>query len=144
MPTETVLSHHRNPYLVDLDEYKEDLLNNMATAWKLASENTKRAQVCQKKSYDKKSQEVDLKVGEQIMVFMPSDCQGKERKLTRPFHGPYHVVAVTSNTAKVRLVDRPNGESICVLLDRVRRCYQEEGNMLWTGPRSSRKKKSKK
>ena len=73
----------------------------MATAWKLAGENIKGAQVHQKKSYGKKLQEVDLKVGERIMVFMPSDCQGKERKLTRPFHRSYHVVAVTSNTAEV-------------------------------------------
>ena len=35
------------------------------------------------------------------MVFMLSDCQGKERKLAIPFHGPYHVVTVTSNTAEV-------------------------------------------
>ena len=77
------------------------------------------------------------------MVFMPSDCQGKERKLAQPFHGPYRVVTVSSNTAEVRLVDRPNGESICVSLDRVRRCYQEQGNTLWKGPRSSRKKSKK-
>lgn len=68
----------------------------MATAWKLAGENIKGAQVHQKKSYDKKSREVDLKVGERVMVFMPSDCKGKERKLARPFHGPYRVVAVSS------------------------------------------------
>ena len=36
----------------------------MATAWKLAGEKMKGGQVRQKKSYDKKSQEVDLKVGE--------------------------------------------------------------------------------
>ena len=78
------------------------------------------------------------------MVFMPFECQEKERKLARPFHGPYHVVAVSINTAEVQLIDLPNGESIYVSLDQVRRCYQEQGNTLWTGPRSSRKKKSKK
>ncbi len=70
---------------MDLDEYKEEFFNHMFHAWKLALENIQKAQVTQKKSYDKKAKEVDLKVGERVMVLMPSETQGKNWKLARPF-----------------------------------------------------------
>ena len=87
--------------------------------------------------------EVDLKVGERIMVYMPIDVQGQDRKLARPFHGPYRVLAVAPTNAEVRLIGQITGESIFVSLDRVRRCYLEQGNETWTGKRGhpSRKRR---
>ena len=76
---------------------------------------------------------MDLKVGERVMVHMPSNVQGQDRKLARPFHGPYHVLAVTPTNAEVRLVGQPTGESIFMLLDRVRCCYPEQSDETWTG-----------
>ena len=137
IPTETVLSHQWNPYLVDLDEYKEDFHNLMAIARKLAEENIKGAQVRQKKFYERKKQEVNLKAGERVMVFMPSDVKGENWKLARPFHGPYRVVTVYDNSVDVRLMNRPKTDCICVSLDRVRRCYPEQGDTPWTGPKST-------
>ena len=144
IPTETVLSHKRSPYAVDIDDYKEDLVSNLSEAWKLAKENIEQAQTAQKKAYDRKAREVDLRVGERVMVLMPSESQGKEWKLARPFYGPYRVLQVTPTNAEVRLVDQPNDESIFVALDRVRRCYPEQGNETWTGHKKKRKKKCKK
>ena len=96
----------------------------MSLAWKPASEHIQKAQVTQKKAYDKKAREADLRVGERVMVLMPSEVQGKDWKLARPFHGPYHVIQITPTNAKVLLIDQPQGESIFVAaLDRVRRCY---------------------
>ena len=51
IPTETVLSHVRSPYAVDLDDYKEDLVCDLSLAWKLASENIEKAQTAQKIAY---------------------------------------------------------------------------------------------
>ncbi len=136
VPTETVLSYSRSPYAVDLDEYKEEMTSNFSLAWKLASENISKAQAAQKKAYDRKTEEVDLRVGERVMVLMPSEVKGKTWKLARPFHGPYQV---TPTNAEVRLVDEPMSESIFVALNRVRRCYPEQANTTWTG-RKKRKK----
>ncbi len=144
IPTETVVSYVRSPYVVDLDEYKEEFLNHMSHAWKLALENIQKAQVTQKKSYDKKAREVDLKVGERVMVLMPSETQGKNWKLARPFHGPYRVIKVTPSNAEVRLIDEPGGGSIFVALDRVRRCYPNQGGETWTGPKKKRRRRPKK
>ena len=49
---------------------------------------------------------VDLQVGERVMVQMPSGTLSQERKLARPLHGPYRVLAVTPTNAEVRLVDQ--------------------------------------
>ncbi len=62
------------------------------------------------------------------MVQMPSECQGKDWKLARPFHGPYRVLQVTPTNVEVRLVDQPKSDSIFVALERVRRCYPEQGD----------------
>jgi len=56
------------------------------------------------------------------MVLMPSKVQGKDWKLTRPFHGPYHVIQVTPTNAEIHIIDQLQGESIFVALDRIRQC----------------------
>ena len=53
------------------------------------------------------------------MVYMPAEDQGKTRKLSRPFHRPYHVVTVTSSNEEVRLVDEPTAKTLFVSRDRV-------------------------
>ena len=140
IPTETVLSHVRTPYVVDLEDYKQDLMADMSLAWKLASENIAKAQIAQKRAYDRHAKEVDLRVGERVMVLMPSKSQGKNWKLASPFHGPYRVLQVTPTNAEVRLVDQPKGESIFVATDRVKKCYPEQDDATWTGHKKSRRK----
>lgn len=84
LPTETAVTHVRNHYLVDVDDYKEDLLCNLSLAWKLAAENIQRVQKSQ-------MTKVQLRAGDPVMVYMPSEVQGEEHKLKRPFHGPCSV-----------------------------------------------------
>ena len=50
---------------------------------------------------------MNLKVGDRVVVLMPSAAKGEKRKLARPFHGPFRVLSVTSTNAEVRLVDDP-------------------------------------
>ena len=70
------------------------------------------------------------------MVFMPSESQGPERKLARPFHGPYRILALAPTNAEVRLVDDPKQDSIFMSLDRV--CSYPDTT--WTGPKKRHKK----
>ena len=49
IPTETVLSPSHSPCAVDLDDYKEDLVCDMALVWKLASKNIKKAQTTRRR-----------------------------------------------------------------------------------------------
>ncbi len=133
IPSSTVLSQTRSVYSIDTADYRTELMVSLAEAWQLAKSNIGHAQCRQKKSYDKDKQESNLKPGERVMVYMPSESQGPERKLARPFHGPYRVLGVTPANAEVVLVDRPEDECIFVALSRVRRCYAEQGNEVWAG-----------
>ena len=45
--------------------------------------------------FDSKSQELNLQRGDQVMVYMPIEKQGKARKVARPYYGPYRVLKVT-------------------------------------------------
>ena len=77
------------------------------------------------------------------MVFMPSETTGKDRKLARPYHGPYRVVSLTATNAEVKLIENPQESSIFVALDRLRKCYPEQSNATWTGRKRKSKRSSK-
>lgn len=55
LPTGSVLDQIRPGYLVDLDDYRTELLVNLAQAWKLALESIREAQKKQKAFYGRRS-----------------------------------------------------------------------------------------
>ena len=109
------------------------MVTGLTDAWKLAGKHIKEAQQRQKRQYDKRSKELDLKIGDRVMVYTPQEKKGKSRKVARPYFGPYHVLSVTPSNVEVRLVDKPAEPSIFVSLDRVRACYPELGDISWSG-----------
>ena len=139
IPTETALSHSTSPYNVDPDDYKVELMASLTNAWKVAKEHIVKAQQSQKHYYDRKSKPTTLKVGDRVM---PAEVRGKNRKLVRPFHGPYRVLNLTPTNAEVRLVDHPNDASLFVALNRLRPCYTELGDATWTGRRNRTKRRA--
>ena len=67
------------------------------------------------------------------MVYMPKEVSGKDRKLARPFHGPFRVVSLTQTNAEVQLVVRPEDPPLFVAIDRLLKCYTEMTDESWTG-----------
>ena len=65
------------------------------------------------------------------MVHMPGTVKGKAWKFARAFYGPYRVVALTSTNAEVRLVDKPEENTIFVALEWLRPCPGELKNVSW-------------
>ena len=120
IPTDSVLYHVQSPYAIDVEDYKEELLSVLTLAWKLARANIQTFQGTQKRNYDRKcTKDANLKAGDRVMVFMPAESQGKNWKLSRPYHGPYHVLQVIPTNAEVQLIDHPKDEQIFVALDRI-------------------------
>ena len=70
------------------------------------------------------------------MVYMPHSISGTAWKLARPFYGPYRVLSLTPTNAEVKLIDKPDSDSIFVALDRVRLCYPELPSKSWSGQKS--------
>ena len=142
-PMEEALACPTSVYVVDVDDYKSELVRGLTSAWETAAECIKAAQDHQKAVYDRGAKEMDYKVGDRVLVYMPHESTGKTAKLARPYFGPYRVLNVTPTNAEVRLVDRPDDPPIFVSLDRVRPCYTELPDRSWSGHRSKRKRKRK-
>ena len=108
---------------MDLREYGAELVAKMAEAWRLAQKCIGRAQGLDRK---------------------PTEKNGEARKLSRPYHGPYRVVQLDTNTAHIRRVDCPQEDAILVVLDRLRRCPLEIGDEFWPPDKKAAKRTSKK
>ena len=48
LPTESALTQPRTPYMINVDDYRTELVTSMSDAWKIAQENIKVAQTKQK------------------------------------------------------------------------------------------------
>ena len=127
LPTEAALTHPKTRYQVDLDDYKTELVGSLSQAWELARAQVKKAQQKQKKYYDLHAKETRLQQGDRVFVYMPSEKKkkGEAHKFSCPFHGPYRVIELTANDAKVVPVNKPHSTPIFVALDRVRHCPDE-------------------
>lgn len=68
-------------------------MTTLSSARSLAVESIKKAQSTYKHYYDIKTEQQNLKVGDLMLVRFPHEEQGKLRKLSRPWHGPYRVVS---------------------------------------------------
>ena len=105
LPSGTILDQSRTTYLVDLDDYRTELVVNLKKARELALQNIQQAQEKQKAFYDRQSKSLPYRVGDRVMVFMPSEVTGKDRKLARPYHGPFRIIHLTPNNAEVQLIE---------------------------------------
>lgn len=77
-----------SPYLVDCDDYKVELMDSLSEAWRVAKQNIASSQNRQKTQHDNRAtKEVDMHVGDRVMVYMPHETTGKQRKLARPYFG---------------------------------------------------------
>ena len=124
-PTESALSPTADRSLTDIDTYKSEVNERLASTWELAREQVEKAQHKQKKQHDRHSRDPGFKVGERVFVYMPAEVRGKAYKFARPFRGPYRILRLFENGAEVRLIDKPKADSIRVALNRVRRCPPE-------------------
>lgn len=111
-------------------EYGIDLYQKLTTTWEVARKCVRQAQQRQKVQYDRRSTVNPYKAGERVFLFKPTEKTGEARKLTCPFHGPYRIVELDTNTPTLKRVDRPE-EDVRVAIDRLRRCPEEIGSDFW-------------
>jgi hypothetical protein len=91
-PTEAALLpvHSLEPDTVE--NYREELTLSLTSARELAATSFQRAQQRYKKLYDRKAVKRDYQIGDWVLVRFPQEESGKQRKLSRPWHGPYQIV----------------------------------------------------
>ena len=91
LPTMDMLNLPEGQAFVDLDDYKLDITTRMATAWTAVQVAIQKAQAKQKCCYDryKKAAPPCISEGDRVMLYVPSEKNGKAYKLSQPFRGPY-------------------------------------------------------
>ncbi len=85
-------------------------------------ESIKKAQTTYKHYYNVKTEQQNLKVEDMVLVRFPHEEQGKLRKLSRPWHGPYRVVSRDDPDVTVLKLYFPQEPVIQVLQIRVCPC----------------------
>ena len=90
-PTEAARLSPEPIEYVDLTDYQEELVLSLSSAREMAAQSIRDTQGHYKEQYDKKSRPVDLRVGECVFVHFPQDETGKQRKLSRPWRGPFRI-----------------------------------------------------
>ena len=83
--------------MADLADYRQELALTLTRARDHVTKSIQVAQKQYKKYYDKvnKCSPVTIKVRDSVLIWFPQEESGKQRKLSRPWHGPYRVVEVT-------------------------------------------------
>ena len=127
---------------MNLKEYGAQLAGNMSEAWELARGCVRKAQKRQKEYYDRRVQPPTFGVGDRVFLFKPADKTGPARKFARAYHGPYRVLEMDTNTARIRPVDRPEDDAILVAVDRLRACPVEVRDVFWPAKKQQGKSKS--
>ena len=137
-PTEAALLQPQELEPTDVADYREELVLSLSTARKLAAESIKSAQSRYKKTYDKLSREADYQLGDWVLVRFPQEETGRQRKLSRPWHGPYRVVERNDPDVTVVKVYSPQDGQIQVHQMRVAPCLPElPAGFFWYGSRRS-------
>ena len=137
LPTESILSPPKARSIVGLQEYGSEIANKMSDAWELVRQCIGKAQKSQKTFYDRRSRLAKFRVGDRVFLFKPSTKTGETRKFARPFHGPYRILELGVNTAKIRRVDRPQDEPLLVALDRLQQCPGAKRRVLASSERET-------
>ena len=110
-----------------------ELAQGLSSACATARSEIVKAQLHQKKQYDRKAKRVDYSEGNRVIVFMPQATNTKSRKLALSYHGQYRVLEVQSNCLLVHPVDKPDDKPLLVSMDHVVKCSPELPEVSWLG-----------
>ena len=71
LPTETALSTPPTLQMLEIDDYKTELVSGLTQCWNIACTSINTAQARQKNYYDRYASEPKIQVSDRVMVFMP-------------------------------------------------------------------------
>lgn len=98
----------------DLGSYREELVLSLSSARELAVTSIREAQRHYRHQYDMKAKVVEYQLGDWVFVRFPSEETGKKRKLSRPWYGPFRVIAQRDPDLTVSKVYFPEDPSLQV------------------------------
>ena len=135
-PTESALLPESPIEPTEVSDYREELILTLSAARQLAMEATRNAQQKYKKYYDQKSRTTKLRIGDWVLIRFPQEETGSQRKLSRPWHGPFRIIELDSTGVTATKIYYPQDGPIKVHQSRVTACPAGFlTDYYWYGPR---------
>jgi len=103
-------------------DYREELSLSLWSGCQNVTKAIQAAQRRYKAQYDSKVTPTNYLVGDWVLVEFPSEESGRMRKLSRPWHGPYHITNSRGPDVDVTKVYHPQDGVIQVHQSRVKHC----------------------
>ena len=123
-PTEAAYLPPTPLHPADVSDYREELTLSLSSARELAADHIRKAQKRYKSNYDKSrgAKPACLKTSDWILIRFPQEEQDSNRKLSRPWHGPYRVTTLEEPDVCAVKVYFPQDPQIRVHQSRVKLC----------------------
>lgn len=135
-PTEAALLPPAEFEPIELEDYREEVIQSLSSARELAVKAMQKAQKRYKVQYDRKSAKTKYRLGDWVMVRFPHEETGKQRKLSQPWHGPFRVVSCDNPDLTVVKIYFPQDGSIRIHQTRVTPCPDDfPAGYYWYGRR---------
>ncbi|VDN21879.1 unnamed protein product [Gongylonema pulchrum] len=113
--------------MIDLDDYRTELLLGLQEIRSRALEHIKKEQERAKRYYDERNRvkAEQFRVGERVLVYMPSELTTtRHPKFVHKYVVPYRILRLTDNSAIVQLIGRRE-QAFKVQLDHLRKVPPE-------------------
>uniref|UniRef100_A0A1X7UW15 Integrase catalytic domain-containing protein n=1 Tax=Amphimedon queenslandica TaxID=400682 RepID=A0A1X7UW15_AMPQE len=123
-PTEVALVPMETVTGCDVVDCKDELILSLSSARDLAVRSINTVNNENKKRYDQKVVVKELKVGDWVLVRFAHEESGKQRKLSKPWSGPYRIIQMTKSDIVVP-IDFPESGYIQVHSSRESPCPSE-------------------
>ena len=138
-PTEAATLLLKSPNITEITDYREELVLNLSSSRALAAKAISKAQKNQKAHYDQHTTISKLRVGDWILIYFPQDETGKHCKLSRPWHGPYHIISRNDPHVTAVKIFFPTDPPIQVHQSRVNKCPPSfPSDFYWYGGKKSK------
>ena len=89
----------------DVRDYREEVVTSLSLARESAVSAMQEAQKKYKKYYDRRSKSLDYKIGDWILIRFPAEETGSQRKLSKPWYGPWMQVYTSKGTELIYIRD---------------------------------------
>ncbi|XGW31362.1 hypothetical protein V3C99_009938 [Haemonchus contortus] len=123
VPWETVPEREVTPYMVDFDDYVQEVVAGTKIAWQNAREKNEKEREAMKKSYDRNHNVVanPLKTGDSVYMRVPTEKGNTcHPKLVNEWTGPFRVLGVSDNRATITAITG-NKDPLCIPFDQLRK-----------------------
>jgi hypothetical protein len=103
-PSASVYTNIRTDYMIDQDEFYQEMTEHFRTTRDIVNKVVEKNQRQQKFHYDKRIHQVTFNLGDRVWLYEArAKSTGNEKKISRPYHGPYIITKNFEFTAEIAL-----------------------------------------